>query len=98
MNSSKSLLEKSLSNDRSIVLAGIAIVSVIAWMHMAGMTLESGSLLSHHSGHHWRVSTILSHFIMWIVMMVAMMLPTAGPMILTFATISRGQRQKINPM
>ena len=97
MNSSKSLLEKSLSNDRSIVLAGIAIVSVIAWMHMAGMTLESGSLLSHHSGHHWRVSTILSHFIMWIVMMVAMMLPTAGPMILTFATISRGQRQKNQP-
>jgi predicted metal-binding membrane protein len=34
---------------------------------------------------------------MWIVMMVAMMLPTAGPMILTFATISRGQRQKKQP-
>jgi predicted metal-binding membrane protein len=34
---------------------------------------------------------------MWIVMMVAMMLPTAGPMILTFSTISRGQRQKKQP-
>ena len=30
-------------------------------------------------------------------MMVAMMLPTAGPMILTFSTISRGQRQKKQP-
>jgi predicted metal-binding membrane protein len=97
MNNSKSFLEKSLSNDRLIVLAGIAIVSVIAWMHMAGMTFESGSLLSHHSGHHWSASTLLSHFIMWIVMMVAMMLPTAGPMILTFATISRGQKQKKQP-
>ena len=97
MNSSKSLLEKSLSNDRLIILAGIAIVSVIAWMHMAGMTLERGHLVSHHSVDHWTISTFLSHFVMWIVMMVAMMLPTAGPMILTFSTISRGQRQKKLP-
>ena len=97
MNNSKSFLEKSLSNDRLIVLAGIAIVSVIAWMHMAGMTLESGFPVSHHAVHHWRFSNFSSHFVMWIVMMVAMMLPTAGPMILTFVTISRGQRQKKQP-
>ena len=97
MSSSKSLLEKSLSNDRLIVLAGIAIVSVTALMHMAGTTLESGFLVSHHSVHHWTGSTFLSYFTMWIVMMAAMMLPTAGPMILTFSTISRGQRQKKQP-
>ena len=97
MNSPKSLLEKFLSNDRLIVLAGIAIVSLIAWMHMAGMSFRDESLLSHHSVFHWRARVFLSHFIMWIVMMVAMMLPTAGPMILTFATISRGQREKKQP-
>ena len=97
MDTSKSILEKSLSNDRLIVLAGIAIVSVISWAHMAGMTIEGQSLAPHHPVHHWSGSTLLSHFIMWIVMMVAMMLPTAGPMILTFATISRGQREKKQP-
>ena len=97
MNRSKSLLEKSLSNDRLIILAGIVITSAIAWMHMADMSSKVGSLVYHHSVHHWRVSTLLSHFSMWIVMMVAMMLPTAGPMILTFSTISRGQRQKKQP-
>ena len=97
MSNPKSLLKISLSNDRLIVLAGIAITSVIAWMYMADMTSGVGSLVSHHSMHHWTVSTFLSHFAMWIVMMVAMMLPTAGPMILTFSTISHGQRQKKQP-
>ena len=98
MNSSNSLLEKFLSNDRFIVLAGIVIVSIIAWMYMAEMYFSFGSTVSQHSVHHWSVRTFSSHFSMWIVMMVAMMLPTAGPMILTFSTVSRGQRQKSNSM
>jgi predicted metal-binding membrane protein len=97
MSSSKSLLEKCLSNDRLVVLAGIAIVSVIAWAHLAGMSSGVGTLLSHHSAHQWSMWLFISRFLMWIVMMVAMMLPTAGPMILTFATISRGKRQKRQP-
>jgi len=97
MSSSKSIFEKSLSNDKLIVLVGIVLISVTAWMQMAGMSTGDGFLKSLHSLHHWRVSTFLSHFIMWIVMMVAMMLPTAGPMILTFSTISRGRREKNQP-
>ena len=64
---------------------------------MAGMAFDNDSMVSHHSTHHWRVGTFSSHFIMWVIMMVAMMLPTAGPMILTFVTISHGQRQKKQP-
>jgi len=97
MNRSKSLLEKSLSHDRLIILVGIAITSAIAWIHMSDISSGVGSLIFHHSGHHGSVGTFLSHFTMWIIMMVAMMLPTAGPMILTFSTISRGQRQKKQP-
>ena len=59
---------------------------------MAGMPLRAEPTV-----HHWNVVTFFSHLIMWIVMMVAMMLPTAGPMILTFSTISRGQRQIDQP-
>lgn len=97
MNKSNSTLEKFLSNDRLIVMAAIVIVSIIAWVHMAGMAFDSDNMVSHHSTHYWRVGTFSSHFIMWIVMMIAMMLPTAGPMILTYATISRGQQQKKLP-
>ena len=97
MNRSKSFLEKSLSNDRLIILGGIAITSAFAWMHMADMSSGVGSVVSGHPGHLWDIGTFFSHFTMWTVMMVAMMLPTAGPMILTFSTISRGQRQKKLP-
>ena len=97
MNRSKSLLDKYLSNDRLIILTAIAFVSAIAWMHMAEMYFKSASAISGHSMQHWNVSTFSSYFTMWIVMMIAMMLPTAGPMILTFSTISRGQRQKKQP-
>ena len=36
-------------------------------------------------------------YVMWAVMMVAMMVPTAAPMILTFATIYRRRREKQGP-
>jgi predicted metal-binding membrane protein len=97
MSSSKSLLEKFFDNDRFFVLAGIGIVSVIAWIYMAGMNPGTGSQFPAHSMHHWRAGDFVSHFVMWAVMMVAMMMPTAGPMILTFATISRGRREKKQP-
>jgi predicted metal-binding membrane protein len=97
MNGSKPILEKFLSNERWIVLAAVAIVSLIAWLHMAGMSSWGGALITRHSVHHWNAGIFLSHFLMWIVMMVAMMLPTAGPMIQTFATISRGRHRKKQP-
>ncbi|MFC1880154.1 DUF2182 domain-containing protein [Thermodesulfobacteriota bacterium] len=97
MDTSKSFLEKFFYNDRLVVLVGIGIVSIIAWIYMAGMNAGVGSQFSTHTIHHWQAGHFASHFVMWIVMMAAMMMPTAGPMILTFATISRGRRQKKQP-
>jgi predicted metal-binding membrane protein len=97
MNTTKSLLEKFFYHDRLVVLAGIVIVSVIAWFYMAGLHGGVGSHLSMHPMQHWQAGDFISHFVMWTVMMVAMMMPTAGPMILTFATICRGRRQENQP-
>ena len=36
-------------------------------------------------------------FVMWVVMMVAMMVPTAAPMILLFATVNRRNREQERP-
>ncbi|HYY14150.1 MAG TPA: DUF2182 domain-containing protein [Chthoniobacterales bacterium] len=41
----------------------------------------------------WPVSTIVPLFLMWAIMMVAMMLPSALPMILTFAAVARNRRR-----
>ncbi|MFN2622257.1 MAG: DUF2182 domain-containing protein [Chthoniobacterales bacterium] len=45
----------------------------------------------------WPPATLLPLFFMWVVMMTAMMLPSAMPMILTFAAVSRGRRRLGHP-
>ena len=91
------MLEKILNNDRLVIIAGIVIVSLIAWTYMAKMSVTTGSLISVHAAHVWKINDLVSHFSMWVIMMTAMMLPTAGPMILTFSLISRERQQKQQP-
>lgn len=91
------MLEKILKNDRLIIIAGIAVVSVIAWTYMVKVSVSVGQLISAPTPHAWNLNVLASHFCMWIIMMIAMMLPTAGPMILTFSSISRGRKHKNQP-
>src|SRR5436305_423103 len=45
----------------------------------------------------WVSSELLLLFVMWAVMMVAMMAPTAAPMVLTFAAVNRRRRAVQKP-
>ena len=45
----------------------------------------------------WRAADLVLLFVMWLVMMVAMMVPSATPMLLMFATIVRQRRQRQQP-
>lgn len=94
MKNKESVLEKHLNDDRRIILVGIGVVSLVAWIHLAGMSDN----LSIHSvtikSIPWQISHLISYFIMWMIMMIAMMLPTAAPMILTFAAISQKRKSQ----
>jgi predicted metal-binding membrane protein len=46
---------------------------------------------------HWNAWDLVLVFLMWTIMMVAMMVPRAGPMILLFAEINRCRGQKQGP-
>lgn len=48
-------------------------------------------------GGRWSPSALFPLFLMWAGMMVAMMLPSATPMILTFAAVSRNRRRQERP-
>jgi len=75
-------LEALVTRDRVVAAAGIAGLTLLAWawlLRMGGM--DMGAVV--HA-----FSPPLT-FLMWAVMMVAMMLPSAAPMILIFATINR---------
>jgi predicted metal-binding membrane protein len=45
----------------------------------------------------WSLGSLLPLFLMWAVMMIAMMLPSAAPMILTFAAVARNRRRAERP-
>lgn len=87
-----------LKQDRVIVVACLAVLTVLAWAYvlqlsssMTGMDIDPMEM-SMPVTQVWGSGEILLTFMMWAVMMVAMMTPSATPMILTFARVSR-QRQ-----
>jgi predicted metal-binding membrane protein len=83
---SASLLEFSARNERWFVLAGLALVAALGLYatQRAGVSL----MMSTMTGESASTNFVLL-FVMWWTMMMAMMLPSAAPAILTFAAVSR---------
>ena len=46
----------------------------------------------------WGLMAVLLLFLMWAVMMVAMMVPSAAPMILAFLTVNRRRQTTARPL
>lgn len=99
-------MESILKRDRLIVSAGLAAMTLLAWGYMVrearGMTLTgacccAGMKMSGPDTDPWATATLLPLFLMWTEMMVAMMLPSATPMILTFAKVQRNRREQARP-
>lgn len=87
--------------DRLFVIAGLAGIVAVSWAYLA---IEAGRMGDPSGGMtkimelHPRDTTGLALlFLMWTVMMVAMMLPSASPLILMFATVNRKQRDAGRP-
>ena len=79
-----------LSRERNLILASLIILTIVAWViliwqstaadeQMMGLTMGTNAAL---------------FIAIWVVMMVAMMFPTAAPMILMFAHVHAGKRQR----
>lgn len=86
------LLERAVRHDRAVVLGGLASATGLSWLYLllgAGMEMDPV-----HSAMHmpWTPADFVVMLVMWVVMMVAMMLPGAAPMILLFAAIGRRNR------
>lgn len=89
-------LEAVIRRDRAVVITALLAVIALAWAYLlAGERMDMPA-----SGMARAVRTSgypVLMFFMWCVMMVAMMLPSAAPMILLVATINRGQRDSGHP-
>ena len=75
--------------DRLLILGGLAVLTLLAWGVMAEMAARMADAPAAAHLQAWGVSDFVVAFGMWSIMMMGMMLPSAAPMVLTFAGISR---------
>jgi predicted metal-binding membrane protein len=92
--------------DRLLVLAALAITSVLAWAYMlhearammrTGVCECLGLEMAGPDTRDWSGMQVLALFLMWAEMMIAMMLPSAAPMVLTFASVNRARSEQERP-
>jgi predicted metal-binding membrane protein len=99
-----SALESVLRRDRAIIVAALAVLTLLAWadlvwladdMAMGGMDMTgyrmipAGQALMMPANAPWQPIEFAYVFAMWVVMMIGMMLPSAAPMVLIYARVGR---------
>jgi predicted metal-binding membrane protein len=92
---SDSVLESLARRDRAVTLAGLAALAALAWLYLVRLGREMADMAAMGMAHTepWAAADAGLAAIMWAVMMVAMMLPAAAPMILVCATVNRKRRE-----
>ena len=88
-----------LTRDRFWILAGIAGMTGLSWLYLlwtaAGMeTMQMADVMLGAQPTRWTSVDFLLMFLMWAIMMVAMILPSATPMILLFAMVNRRRQHQ----
>jgi predicted metal-binding membrane protein len=92
-----SALERVIRRDRMIMAGGLAATTLLAWIYLVRAGAAMNAMTSSAQMHAamgmadmaWGVSDWLALFVMWAVMMVAMMLPSAAPVILLVLGVYR---------
>ena len=91
-----------LKRDRMIVLAGLAAIVLFAAIYTVNMALTYGgvpaTMLRHHDAAGHGGDSFLNLFVMWAVMQVAMMSPTAVPMLLMHTKVARYHHPGRSPL
>jgi predicted metal-binding membrane protein len=108
-----SALEAVLRRDRLLVASALAVTVALAWayvlwiaadMDMGGMDMTGFRMIPAGIGimlpanEPWRAIEFAYVFVMWAVMMVGMMAPSAAPMILMYARVGRQGRIAGKPL
>ncbi|MET0180380.1 MAG: DUF2182 domain-containing protein [Novosphingobium sp.] len=76
-----------IGSEHVVVLSALAVASLLAWLWLLTPTGDAMAMGAGPSP--WSASYLGPAFVMWALMMVAMMLPSAAPMILLHARVAR---------
>jgi predicted metal-binding membrane protein len=98
-----SAIEYILKKDRFLVLGGLFILCVLAWLYiiylyrqMVVMDMDA-LFFAMPMTPEWSTADFALLFLMWFVMMIAMMTPSVAPLILIFAMVNRQRKQQHSP-
>lgn len=99
---SVAIAEMVLKKDRTIVMVGLAGIITISWSYMFYLAwnmsnMDMGMEMAMPNMQVWGIADFLFMFIMWAVMMVAMMTPSAAPMVLMFSKFNRQHHEQRTP-
>jgi len=84
-------MQSVITRDRRIVLLCLFTVTALAWIYLALMARGMSGAMTAPSVKVWTSVDLYLMFVMWVVMMLGMMLPSASPMILMFVRVNRNQ-------
>lgn len=82
--------------DRVVALSSLLGVAVIAWLYLwwDAVRMSSMSMPDVPAAQVWSVEWLLPTFIMWTIMMVGMMLPSAAPAIMLYGSVVKKNRAR----
>jgi predicted metal-binding membrane protein len=83
-----------LPRERNLILVSLLVLAAAAWVVLVWQSLTADQAMSMRPT--MGVSATL-FLLIWVAMMIAIMFPTASPMILMFARISAGKRRQGGP-
>jgi predicted metal-binding membrane protein len=82
--------------DRTVVMAGLGSVTALSWAYLWRLAGDPMAMCMVNMNP-WSATDLFALFAMWAAMMVAMMIPSASPMILAFAGVNRTRRAQALP-
>lgn len=90
-------VEKALRRDRALVVGGLLFVVLLSWAYLmlgAGVMFAVNDSSMAMQMQPWTLGYAFLMLVMWVVMMAAMMLPGAAPMLLLFAKMAHAREAK----
>ena len=105
---SATFTETFLRRDRFVVLIGLGVIILLSWVYIGYMAWDMANMMGMSDAgmgmemamptfQPWGIVDFFLVFIMWTVMQMAMMTPSAAPMVLTYTKINRQRQSQLKP-
>ena len=103
-------VERLLQRDRQVVLAGLFLITGLAWLYLYYLTVQMGMgpMETGQAGAMpmsdmmmlapWTPTDAVFMFLMWAIMMAGMMIPSVTPMVLLYARVVRHNAKDAEPL